>query len=137
MVGNRGKKLTPERVKQIIQIIENLVGVVSWQRVVESIERTLLIHYTRQGLASHQAIRGAYRAAVQRSEREATNGTTTRRARRDARVDRYKADNDRLSRENQRLMNMHITWLYNAYLHGLSEEQLNKPIPPVNRGQTR
>lgn len=137
MTGKRGKKLTPERVKEIVHIIENFGGEISWQKVVESIERALLIRYTRQALASHKVIQNAFVAAGLKSALARSKTPTGRRARGDARVERYKADNDRLLKENDRLINLHIIWLYNATLHGLSEEQLNMPIPPVNRGQTR
>lgn len=137
MSGMRGKKLTPERVKEIVRIIENLTGEISWQKVIETVERTLLIRYTRQALAGHNAIQKAFAAARLKWAGERAENPASHRAGNDARVERYKADVGRLLKENDRLINQHVIWLYNANLHGLSEEQLNMPIPPVNRGQTK
>lgn len=137
MSGKRGKKLTPERVNEIVRIIEDFVGEITWQKVIESIERALLICYTRQALASHKVIQDAFAAARTKLALARSRTPIGRRARIDARIERYKADNDRLLKENDRLINLHVIWLYNANLHGLSEEQLNMPMPPVNRGQTK
>lgn len=137
MTGKRGKKLTPGRIKEIVQIIDNLSGEISWQKVVESVERTLLIRYTRQALSGHKGIQDAFVAARLKLTLKEAASSAGRRARSDARVERYRADNHRLEKENARLINQHIIWLYNANLYGLGEEQLNMPIPPVNRGQTR
>ncbi|AON56337.1 hypothetical protein [Herbaspirillum seropedicae] len=137
MAGKRGRKLTPERVKEIVQIIESYGGEISWQKVVDSVERAMLTRYTRQALASHKVIQNAFSAAGLKVNTAHSKNPTDRRERGEARIARYKADNERLLRENDRLINLHVIWLYNANLCGLSEEQLNMPMPPVNRGQTK
>ena len=137
MAGKRGKKLTPERVKEIVHVIENFGGEISWRKVIESVERALLTRYTRQALASHKVIQNAFTAAGLKENIARSKTSAERGARGGARAERYKADNDRLLKENDRLINLHVIWLYNANLYGLSEEQLNMPMPPVNRGQTK
>ncbi len=47
-------------------------------------------------------------------------------ARRDAEVERLKA-------ENARLLEQFVRWAYNANNRGVSEEVLNRPLPAVNR----
>jgi hypothetical protein len=47
-------------------------------------------------------------------------------ARRDAEIDRLKA-------ENARLLEQFVRWAYNANNRGVSEEVLNRPLPAVNR----
>jgi len=47
-------------------------------------------------------------------------------ARRDAEIERLKA-------ENARLLEQFVRWVYNANNRGVSEEVLNRPLPAVNR----
>ena len=51
-------------------------------------------------------------------------------ARRDAEVMRLRA-------ENQRLTEQFVVWIYNAHIRGVSLSDLERPLPPVDRGQTR
>ncbi len=51
-------------------------------------------------------------------------------ARRDAEVERLKT-------ENQRLMEQFVVWLYNAQIRGIGQAELGRPLPRVDRGQTK
>lgn len=51
-------------------------------------------------------------------------------ARRDAEVERLKG-------ENQRLMEQFVVWLYNAQIRSIGQAELGRPLPRVDRGQTK
>lgn len=52
------------------------------------------------------------------------------------RINRLEQENERLKRENADLLQQFVVWQYNAYAHGLSEHELNKALPAIDRGQT-
>lgn len=52
------------------------------------------------------------------------------------RIARLTAENDRLRRENSRLLQQFVTWQYNAHVQGLSDVDLNQPLPAIDRGKT-
>ena len=53
------------------------------------------------------------------------------------RLARREAEISRLQSENQRLIEQFVVWSYNAHIHRLTLEDLNRPLPPTNRGQTK
>lgn len=44
-----------------------------------------------------------------------------------------KAENERLKRENRDLLQQFVVWQYNAHVHGLSDQNLNKALPKIDR----
>jgi hypothetical protein len=53
------------------------------------------------------------------------------------RIGRLEAENRRLESENNMLLEQFARWAYNAHTRGLDQEFLNRPLPSVNRGQTK
>lgn len=52
------------------------------------------------------------------------------------RIDRLTREVERLERENTALLEQFVVWQYNAFTHGLSQEDLNKGLYKIDRGQT-
>jgi hypothetical protein len=52
------------------------------------------------------------------------------------RIARLECENERLKRENTELLQQFVVWQYNAHIHGLSDRELNKALPRIDRGQT-
>lgn len=52
------------------------------------------------------------------------------------RIDRLTREVERLERENTALLEQFVVWQYNAFTHGLSQEELNKGLYEIDRGQT-
>jgi hypothetical protein len=46
------------------------------------------------------------------------------------------AENQRLQTENDRLLEQFARWAFNAYVRGLGEAELNRPLPEIDRRQT-
>jgi DNA-binding transcriptional MerR regulator len=49
------------------------------------------------------------------------------------RIARLEAENQRLRMENDRLLGQFVRWAYNAYIRGLDEQFLARPLPIINR----
>ena len=53
------------------------------------------------------------------------------------RIDRLKAENERLKDENNSLLEQFARWAYNAHTRGLDEDFLNRALMPVDREKTK
>ena len=97
--------------------------------------------YTRQTLSKHSRIKRAYDIAKERiiRERENTGRIDASLSQKEyiltEKLRTIEAENERLKKENADLLYQFARWAYNAYAHGMSPVQLDKPLPPVDRGQ--
>ena len=141
MTRQRSRNLSPEDVELIVGLLDGWSGMLSWKALIESVERRLYFRYTRQALHAHQRIRDAFglckerlaRGSRKKGEKHVSQEMRLlmeRLARRDAEVERLKA-------ENQRLMEQFVVWLYNAQIRGIGQAELGRSMPRVDRGQTK
>lgn len=142
MTRSRSRNLGPKEIDLIVGVLDGWADALSWNQLIDAIELRLLFRYTRQTLNNHEQISEAFRLAKARLQEHPTVGPDrkpkapaeqallSRLARRDAEVIRLRA-------ENQRLLERHVVWLYNAQLRGISQADLDRPLPPVHRGQTK
>ena len=52
------------------------------------------------------------------------------------RISRLEAENQRLLAENERLNEKFVRWAFNAYVRGMGETDLDRPLPQMDRRQT-
>ena len=135
----RSKNLDDQMVRRIVEILDGWSDSLTWDGLVDAIDRRLGQRYTRQTLDKHERIKQAFKA---RKTALASGGGAAKRVADPIlqmtldRLGRLEAENDRLKRENAALLEQFVRWTYNAGLKGLSADVLNQPMPPVNRGQT-
>jgi hypothetical protein len=142
MTRLRSRNLGPKEIDLVVGILDGWADALSWNHLIDAIELRLLSRYTRQALSNHERICEAFRlaktrllegrraGAARKPKTPEEQALSARLARRDAEVIRLRA-------ENQRLMERHVVWLYNAQVRGISEVDLDRPLPPVYRGQTK
>lgn len=141
MTKQRSRNLSPEDVELIVGLLDGWSGTLTWKGLIESVERRLYFRYTRQALHAHQRIQDAFKLCKERLARGSRKKgekhlspemrvLIERLARRDAEVERLKG-------ENQRLMEQFVVWLYNAQIRGIGQAELGRPLPRVDRGQTK
>jgi hypothetical protein len=137
MRQQRSRNLDDTAISDIVGIVDGCTGPLSWKILIEAIDDLTRVRYTRQALNNHARIKLAF--SVRRETLKAT-GVPMRvnaaipelaallqvNARRDAEIDRLKA-------ENARLLEQFVRWSYNANNRGVGEEVLNRPLPAVNR----
>ena len=137
MRHRRSRNLDDAAISEIVGIVDGCTGPLSWKRLIEAIEELTRVRYTRQALNNHARIKLAF--SVRRESLKAT-GRPMRvktanpelaallevNARREAEIERLKA-------ENARLLEQFVRWSYNANNRGIGEEVLNRPLPDVNR----
>jgi len=47
------------------------------------------------------------------------------------------SENEMLKRKNDALLERFVKWQYNAYKNGLTEAQLEEPLPRIDRERTK
>lgn len=132
------KQLTDEDIATVCQILDGWTGKLTWEDLIEAIAQRLLRRYTRQALFRHIRIRQAFdqRKEKLRNGYEQPVARTAELQLALDRVERLKSENERLTEENRRLLEQFVRWSYNAHSRGITEQQLNQPLPTVDRGKT-
>jgi len=135
----RSKNLDDQLIRQIVEILDGWSDDLTWEGLVEAVDRRTGQRYTRQTLHKHERIKQAF------ALRKADLGNERGKVRKVAdpilqltldRLARIEAENERLKRENATLLEQFVRWTYNAGLKGLTLDLLNRPLPAIHRGQT-
>lgn len=138
---SRAKNLSDEDVAKIVEILDGWSGTLRWELLVDAVERRLFARYTRQALNNHKRIKVAFsnrKSELARSDTTPTKSVSSPELQLALdRNDRLSSENKRLKDENTGLLEQFVRWAYNAHLRGLDEEYLNRPLPRINRGQTK
>jgi len=132
----RGKNLGDAEIQTIVETLDGWVGAPTWEALIEEVALRLHCRYTRQALYNHERIRMAFaarkKAATVEPEQPRRRGGKELQAALD-RIARLEAENARLERENNALLEQFVRWAYNAHSRGLAEDFLNRPLAPVDR----
>lgn len=133
------RHLSDRNIKAICGMLDGWRGTLTWDSLVAGIEGLLGERYSRQALNSHDQIRLAFQVRkniLKVHPERPSRGSSENRAAQD-RITRLEAENARLHAENDRLLGLFAIWAYNASLHGLDKDRLNRPMPSTNRDRTK
>lgn len=137
----RAKNLTDDGIARIAGILDGWTGPLTWDLFLDAVEVHTGARYTRQALFRHARIAEAF--SLRKSAPDAggrakdAEDISPELQAALARIARTEAENLRLHAENQRLLEQFAVWAYNAHMRGLDEEYLSRPLPFVNRDQTK
>jgi len=132
------KHLTQTDVEAIISIIyawkdEKL----TWEGICEASEPIIGKNPTRQSLNANKLIKEAY------SSRKTTlkvQGVVTPKpgslTMAGDRIARQQSEIESLKQKNSALLEQFVIWQYNTYKYGMKENQLNEPLPRIDRERT-
>ena len=133
-------RLTDQDVQDICGILDGWTGKLTWEFLIEELLRRWRRGYTRQALDRHSRIKLAFIAAKSRLRSSPVNikrqGPVELGLARD-RIQRLEAENQRLKRENEYLINQFLRWASNAHIKGLTKADLDRPLVPVDREPTK
>lgn len=140
MMRSRERNLDDAVVTGIVQVLDGWSGKLSWEALIEAVERRAGLRYTRQALHRHERIRLAFavrkKALSVRTEEISCMVTSPELQVALERIARLEAENQRLVAENNSLLEQFARWAYNAQTRNLTEEFLNNPLPAVHREQS-
>jgi hypothetical protein len=135
------KHLSRPESDSVLDIIRTWNGKLTWAALLKQI-RPKMGSFTRQALGRHAAIQRAYSErkrilADQRShDRPGHDGMSAEMRAALATVERLDAQNKRQALALAELNEKFVRWNYNATRRGMTEEQLDQPMPAVPRSQT-
>jgi hypothetical protein len=133
--------MTDENVAKVIELLDSWSTKLTWERLIEALRAEIGITYSRFTLSERPRIAHAFAL-----RKEVLRGTVARGPRtiNDGRVlavlecsGRLKATAERLSAENNLLLEQFITWAVNAERHGVSMDMLNQPLAKPSRERTK
>lgn len=128
------KHITSKDVVKVIGVIDGWDGKLSWDALCDSVKPHIGTRPSRQTLSAHLKINEAFQLKKKHQKLGAKNTKTPQSlATAGQRISRLENELARVTTENTRLLEQFIVWQYNAYRHGLSEGQLNEPLPDIDR----
>ncbi|EAQ9141213.1 TPA: hypothetical protein ACWC03_000952 [Salmonella enterica] len=123
------KHLNRSEIKAITHMILTWDGKITWSDLCESVYKNLNRTITRQSLNAHDEVVKAYRtkknlSILKKSDLKKPANLTIAAQQ----ILNLKAENEMLKKQNNRYKEQFSYWQYNAYRHGLTMEQLNRPF---------
>lgn len=128
--------ITEENLEDIIMLIKTWEGKLTWKLLCSKVSELLNIKsIERQSLSNYLDIQKAFSQQKQKMKEDAKkepvpNVTMDYLLKQ---VNNLKAQVQRLEEINERYKQQFIVWQYNAYMHGMTQDTLNKPLIAVNR----
>lgn len=131
------KHLSARDIGAIVNMIHGWQGTaLTWEAMCERAARLIGKRPSRQSLTRHDAIHDAYLARKAQLRRAPAMGLARVQDISAQRVAQVSAELAALKAQHQALLSRFVVWQYNAYKHGLSEHQLNEPLPWIDREVT-
>lgn len=128
------KHLTDMDIEKIVGIIDGCTEKLTWDWLCDNATKAVGKRPTRQSLNTHTRIKSAFKNKKERLKSGAGEiKTPPSLAVAAQRIKRLEEENARLKKENDLLLEQFVVWQYNAHRNGLSEAQLNDPLPVINR----
>lgn len=140
-MNKRAKNLEDADIAQIVEMLDGWSGKLSWNLLIDAIEKRRHMRYTRQALHKHERVAQAYsmrkKVLSARVDRDEITYSSPELQILNQKLARTTAENIRLKSENEHLLEQFVRWAYNAYTRNLDKEFLNRPLPGVNRDVTK
>ena len=137
MKTKRSRNLGDQDIQTIVGILDGWSGTLTWNSLIDAVYARLHCRYTRQALHKHDRIRIAFEVRkknLQRGESHVRGSAQVQKAL--ERISRLQAENQRLQVENERLLEQFARWAFNAYVRGIGESELNRPLSEIDRRRT-
>lgn len=131
------RHLRDQDIERIVRLLDGWNKALTWEALCAACRPAVGKDPSRQTLFRSIRIREAYKASKER-QRQAPQERKAPGTLKIAidRIARLTAENERLERENRRLLEQFVIWQYNAHVRGMSQVELNRPLPPVDLGNT-
>lgn len=132
----RARNLDDQAVEQIAKILDGWTSSkLTWELLIEQVFLRMRSRYTRQALNNYVRIKNAY-AARKKGLAKNNHKDPKVETPQQQRIARLEAENERLKRENNALLEQFNRWVYNGYLKQMDvrmRDFMSQPLPPVHR----
>lgn len=122
-------KVDIKNIKNIIQTWEEKDEKLTWENLCFIIHKILKRSITRQTLHTHEDIVEAFKIKKKLiTSKKAVLKKPANLAIAAQRIENLKIENEILRAENRMFKEQFTVWQYNAYVNGITKEQLNRPL---------
>ncbi|MEI6350920.1 MAG: hypothetical protein WCP06_07425 [Verrucomicrobiota bacterium] len=134
-VSKPKERLTPEKVKEIVAILDGWTGKLTWDALRDELEQRWHYTYSRVSLPKHDRVKQAFQLCKERLRKSPAppGGGDVHFQAALERIGVLKAENERLNLEITHLQQQFVIWAYKPNLAGLDEQGLNKPMYRIER----
>lgn len=132
-----GRHLSDRDIDKVIGMLDGWRDELTWESLCAACYNAIGTTPVRQTLYRIERVRQAYLVAKERIRNGAEDlpiPTSLRVAA--ERIARLENENKRLKRELAALLHQFVVWQYNAHVKGLTNVDLNRPLPTIDRGGT-
>lgn len=144
MANQRARNLNDGTIEEIVGILDGWTGKLTWELLIEAVEKRLSCTYSRQALHEHARILSAFQLRKKvlaemrgKAPKPAAQWSVEEVEMLIARNQRLTGENARLKDENARLLEQFALWAYNAHTRGLTPEFLSRALPAIDREPTK
>ena len=130
------RHLTDADVHAIVEMLNAWKGNLTWESIIDRCGSLGRIRPARSTLFRSKPIYEAYERAQERFRNPPVDVLPIDLDAAHARISRLTVEKAALAAENERYVEKFARWQKNAAARGLTEEFLNTPLPPIDRGQT-
>lgn len=132
-----GKHLSDRDIEKVIEVLDGWRDELTWEALCATCQNVIGTTPVRQTLYRIERVRGAYLVAKERIRNGIDDFQVPSSLRvASERIARLENENQRLKREQAALLHQFVVWQYNAHVKGLTNVDLNRPLPTIDRGKT-
>lgn len=128
------KHLNSRDIEILVNLIDAWEGKLGWEALCDAVAPLIGGRPTRQTLSAHSQVKTAF---AHKKQQQKSGFVAAKRPASlsiaEQRIRRLESENDRLKAENGRLLERFLKWQYNAYIHGVSQDKLDAPLPSIDR----
>jgi hypothetical protein len=137
-MNQMARHLTDSDVERVVELLDGWRGKLMWDALCGACLSVINRKPSRQTLDRSTRISSAFKATKERLKNELLEGPKLPPTLRAAaqRLERLTNENDRLKRENAQLLEQFVVWQYNAHCKGMTRDELCRPLPAVDLGDT-
>ncbi|MBL8525231.1 MAG: hypothetical protein JNN20_16190 [Betaproteobacteria bacterium] len=132
-------RLRDQDIAKAVDLLDTWKGKLTWDLYLVELEKVLGHRYTKVAMLNRSRIADAWSQAKGRTREsvaEARHGEVLLSKTIDQ-IEGLRQKTARLEMENGKLLEQFLRWSYNAYRLGVTIDQLDASLPPIDRGSTR
>ncbi|HBO6990725.1 hypothetical protein R5022_21415 [Pseudomonas aeruginosa] len=125
-------KLTDSGIEKAVRLLDGWAGKLTWDRYLAMLEVEIGHKYTKAAMLRHPRIKAAWDHAKEHAREEGAVGGPRSAVETEKALERVhllERRVERLTRENNSLLEQFVRWSHNAVRSGLTIEDLDRPLP--------
>lgn len=133
MKKKRKPRVSPEYVEVVVGLLHGWTGKLTWPLLIAAAKERTGLEYTRQNLMRYSDIFDVF--GRKKDELRGAPGKEKPKSIAEQRIQRLQNELATERAKNKRLLDRHARWVVNASMRGLTEEDLDEELIPIERAK--